>query len=154
LYGREPLLHPALSEMVRHSIDLGLSTYITTNGLLLKQKIATLYDAGLRNITIGFYGTAADYDFYVQRDRRFRRLEESVAAVRQRYGASISMQLNYLLMRPSCSLDALRSAWNFVQRYDLEFTTDLIHYSLPYFSEGPNHELQFREEDSSAIQDW
>jgi molybdenum cofactor biosynthesis enzyme MoaA len=154
LYGGEPLLHPALPKMVRHAIDLGLSTYVTTNGLLLKQKIKPLYDAGLRNITIGFYGTASDYDLYVQRDHRFRRLEESVATVRQLYGSAVSMQLNYLLMRPSCTLEALQSAWDFAQRYDLEFTTDLIHYSLPYFTDGANHELQFREEDYPAIQDW
>lgn len=154
LYGGEPLLHPALPKMVRHAVDLGLSTYITTNGLLLKQKVKRLYDCGLRNITIGFYGTAADYDNYVQRDRRFRRLEESVAAVRETYGRSISMQLNYLLMRPSCNLEALRNAWRFAEYYDLEFTTDLIHYSLPYFTDGPNHELQFREEDREAIEDW
>ena len=154
LYGGEPLLHPALPNMVRHAVDLGLSTYVTTNGLLLKQKIKPLYDAGLRNITIGFYGTASDYDLYVQRDHRFRRLEESVATVRERYGSAVSMQLNYLLMRPSCTREALQNAWDFAQRYNLEFTTDLIHYSLPYFTDGENHELQFREEDSPAIHDW
>ncbi len=154
LYGGEPLLHPALPKMVRHAVDLGLSTYVTTNGLLLKQKIEALYDAGLRNITIGFYGTASDYDLYVQRDHRFRLLEESIASVRQRYGSAVSMQLNYLLMRQSCTLEALHSAWDFAQRYDLEFTTDLIHYSLPYFTDGANHELQFREGDNSAIHDW
>lgn len=52
LYGGEPLLHPALPQMVRHAVDLGLSSYVTTKGLLLKQKIRLLYDAGLRNITI------------------------------------------------------------------------------------------------------
>ena len=154
LYGGEPLLHPALPKMVRHAVDLGLSTYVTTNGLLLKQKIEALYDAGLRNITIGFYGTTSDYDLYVQRDHRFRLLEESIASVRQRYGSAVSMQLNYLLMRQSCTLEALHSAWDFAQRYDLEFTTDLIHYSLPYFTDGANHELQFREDDNSAIHDW
>ncbi len=154
LYGGEPLLHPELPKMVRHAVDLGLSTYVTTNGLLLKQKIKTLYDAGLRNITIGFYGTASDYDLYVQRDHRFRRLEESVATVRERYGSAVSLQLNYLLMRPSCTLEALHSAWDFAQRYNLELTTDLIHYSLPYFTDGANHELQFRQEDHPAIQDW
>jgi cyclic pyranopterin phosphate synthase len=154
LYGGEPLLHPALAAMVRHAVGLGLSAYITTNGMLLKQKIKVLYEAGLRNITIGFYGTGADYNLYVQRDHRYRRLEESVAAVRDRYGSTISMQLNYLLMRPSCNLEALENAWKFAERYNLEFTTDLIHYSLPYFTDGPNHELQFREEHRAAIREW
>jgi MoaA/NifB/PqqE/SkfB family radical SAM enzyme len=154
LYGGEPLLHPGLPAMVRYAVDLGLSTYVTTNALLLKQKIKPLYEAGLRNLTIGFYGTGAEYDLYVQREERYRRLEENVAAVRDRYGSSISMQLNYLLMRPSCSVQALHNAWRFAERYDLEFHPDLIHYSLPYFSEGPNRELQFRDEDRPAILDW
>lgn len=154
LYGGEPLLHPALPEMVRHGIKLGLSTYVTTNGLLLGQKIIPLYEAGLRNITIGFYGTAAQYDGYVNRENRYPRMERSIAAVRDRYGSAVSMQLNYLLMRPSCNLKSLHDAWNFAQRYALEFTTDLIHYSLPYFTEGPNHELQFQQEDRQAILDW
>lgn len=154
LYGGEPLLHPKLDAMVRHAVDLGMSTYVTTNGMLLHQKIGLLYKAGLRNITIGFYGTAAKYDAYVQRDRSYRRLEENIAAVRERYGSSISMQLNYLLMRPSCSIKALHNAWFFAERYDLEFTTDLIHYSLPYFTEGVNGELQFRKEDNRVILEW
>jgi molybdenum cofactor biosynthesis enzyme MoaA len=154
LYGGEPLLHPALPAMVQRAVALGVSPYVTTNGTLLKQKIKALHEAGLRNITIGFYGTAADYDAYVQRDRRFRRLEDGVAEVRNRYGSSVSMQLNYLLMRPSCNLKALDNAWRFAERHDLEFGVDLIHYSLPYFTEGPNRELQFRPEDRPRIMEW
>jgi MoaA/NifB/PqqE/SkfB family radical SAM enzyme len=154
LYGGEPLLHPALPAMVRSALALGLSPYVTTNGTLLKQKIEALYEAGLRNITIGFYGTGKDFDAYVQRDGRFHRLEDGVAAVRRCYGSSVSMQLNYLLMRPSCNLGALRDAWAFAERHDLEFGVDLIHYSLPYFTEGPNRELQFRPEDRPRIMEW
>jgi cyclic pyranopterin phosphate synthase len=153
-YGGEPLLHPALPAMVQHAVALGLSPYVTTNGMLLKQKIKALYKAGLRNITIGFYGTGTDFDIYVQRDHRFRRLEDGIAAVRNRYGPSVSMQLNYLLMRRSCNLSALHNAWRFAERYDLEFTVDLIHYSLPYFTEGPSRELQFRQEDRHDILEW
>ena len=147
LYGGEPLLHPDLAEMVEHAVGIGLSTYVTTNGILLRQKINALFDAGLRTITIGFYGVSEIYDSYVQRGGRYHRLEEGVAAVRDRYGSLVSLQMNYLLMRPSCNLKSLYAAWDFAQRYDMEFTTDLIHYSLPYFTEGENRELQFREED-------
>ena len=116
LYGGEPLLHPALPQMVRHAVDLGLSSYVTTKGLLLKpKKIRLLYDAGLRNITIACKRPRRDYDRYVQRDDRFRRLEESVY-VREQYGSAVSMQLNYFLIRPSCTLEALQNAWGFAQR--------------------------------------
>ena len=151
LYGGEPLLHPDLPAMVRHAVELGLSTYVTTNGLLLKQKIERLYEAGLRTLTIGFYGVGADYDRYVQRDDRYRRLEESIAFVRERYGSEISIQLNFLLSRLSCNPEALAQAWEFARRYDLEFQIDLVHYSLPYFTMGPEEELQFRPGDRDAI---
>jgi MoaA/NifB/PqqE/SkfB family radical SAM enzyme len=151
LYGGEPLLHRQLPDMINHGISLGLSVYVTTNGLLLKQKIDELYQAGLRSITIGFYGTGHKYDAYVQRADRFARLEESIATVRERYGSAISLQLNFLLMRPSCNSASLHAAWRFAERYDMSFHIDLVHYSLPYFTEGPDHVLQFNEEDRPAI---
>lgn len=151
LYGGEPLLHPDLPAMVKHAVSLGLSTYVTSNGLLLKQKIDQLYRAGLRTLTIGFYGVGADYDRYVQRDGRYRRLEDNIAFVRERYGSEISIQLNFLLTRLSCNPDALAQAWDFARRYDLEFQLDLVHYSLPYFTLGPDQELQFRPSDRDAI---
>lgn len=150
-YGGEPLLHPDLPAMIVHARERGLDPYITTNGILLKQKIDALYEAGLRSITIGYYGMGADYDGYVHRDNQFQRLEESVRIVRERYGSRVDMQLNYLIMRPSCRVEDLRNAWDFALRYDLSFHTDLIHYSLPYFTEGPDRELQFRPEDEPKI---
>ena len=153
LYGGEPLLHRQLSEMVRHATNIGLSVYVTTNGTLLNKKIDELYEAGLRNLSIGFYGTNISYNSYVQRSRAFQHLETGVAAVKSRYGNTVSMQLNYLIMRPSCNLMALHEAWSFANKYDMTFHTDLVHYSLPYFSEGPDKELQFRVEDREQIEE-
>lgn len=150
-YGGEPLLHPDLPAMIVHARARGLDPYITTNGILLKQKIDALFAAGLRSITIGYYGNGADYDEYVHRANQFARLDESVRTVRERYGADMDMQLNYLIMRPSCEVKDMRTAWAFAQRYDMSFHTDLIHYSLPYFTEGPDRELQFRPEDEPKI---
>lgn len=151
-YGGEPLLHPDLPRMVAHSIGLGMNTHVTTNGILLGRKIGELYDAGLRNLTIGFYGTGAAYDAYVQRKSRFTELEASVAEARARYGSALHMRINWLLMRPSCNLADLHAAVRFAERYDLRIQVDLIHYSLPYFSEGPDRQLQFRPEDRPAIE--
>lgn len=151
LYGGEPLLHPDLPRIVRATLALGIKPYVTTNGVLLDRRVDALFDAGLRDITVGFYGTGDDYDDYVQRPGRFSRLENSIAAVRRQYGASIRLQLNYLLSRRSCSIEALQAAWSFAERFDMQFHTDLIHYSLPYFSEGPDQCLQFRQEDKERI---
>lgn len=153
LYGGEPLVHPGLAAMVRHATDLRLPTYITTNGTLLEQKIDELFAAGLRNISIGYYGEGDQYDQYVQRAGRYARLERGLEAVRRRYGKEVSIQLNFLIMRPSCNREALASAWRLAQRYDLTFNTDLVHYSLPYFTEGEDRELQFTEADRPSILD-
>lgn len=150
-YGGEPLLHPDIAEMVRHSVNLGLGTYITTNGMLLDRKLDELYEAGLRHLTLGYYGTGQKYDAYVHGVDRYRRLESGIAAVRDRYGEEIDIRINWLLMRPSCNLDDLHAAWEFAERYRLRIQIDLIHYSLPYFTEGPDRELQFRLEDRDAI---
>lgn len=152
LYGGEPLLHPDLPEMVRHSVALGLETFVTTNGMLLDRTFPALFDAGLRRLTIGYYGTDADYDAYVQRPDRFARLERNVAEIRDRYGSDVNIQINWLLSRRSCTEQALDAAIAFAERYDARIQVDLIHYSLPYFSEGPDRELQFRPEDRPAVE--
>lgn len=118
LYGGEPLLHPDLPKMIEHSVSLGLRTYVTTNGILLEEKIDELYAAGLRDLTIGFYGTGEEYDSYVQRRDRFAQLETGIAAVRERYGNRISLRMNRLLRRQSCSIAALHAAYSFAERYD------------------------------------
>jgi molybdenum cofactor biosynthesis enzyme MoaA len=152
LYGGEPLLHPDLPRVASHALGLGMSTYVTTNGILLGEKIDELYAAGLRNFTIGFYGVGDHYDVYVQRKDRFNRLRESLDRVRRRYGMGVSLQMNWLLMRPSCDLEAIKEAWRFAEEYKMQIQVDLIHYSLPYFSEGPGRCLQFRAEDRPAIE--
>lgn len=152
LYGGEPLLHRDLPEMVRHSVDLGLKTYVTTNGILLGRKIDSLYEAGLRSLSIGFYGLDDAYDSYVQRADHFRHLRESLTTVRRRYGSEVHLQLNYLIMKPTVSLEALRAAWEFAETFDMTFHTDLVHYSLPYFTEGPDHILQFSQDDRAALE--
>ena len=150
-YGGEPLLHRDLPRMIQHTVNLGLQPYLTTNAILLKDRIGPVYDAGLRNITVGFYGTGAKYDTYVQRRNRFAVMEEGIAAVRDRYGMDVSMRINWLLMRPSCNLDDLDAACRFAEKYALRIQVDLVHYSLPYFTEGPDRWLQFGPDDEPAI---
>ncbi len=137
--------------MVEHSVGLGLHTLVTTNGILLKEKIDDLYQAGLRNLGIGFYGTGEEYNLYVQRPEQFARMERGVAYTRERYGMEIDLRLGWVLMRPTCNLKAVREMWQFAERYHAPVGVSLIHYSLPYFTEGPNRELQFRPQDRDDI---
>ena len=152
LYGGEPLLHPDLPKMVAHCVKIGLRVYVTTNGILLREKVDELYAAGLRDFTIGFYGVKDHYDNYVQRKDRFAALEASLDYVREKYGLEIGLRMNWLLMRPSCSVEALREAWKYAVKYHFPMRVDLVHYSLPYFTEGPEKILQFTEADKPAIQ--
>jgi MoaA/NifB/PqqE/SkfB family radical SAM enzyme len=150
-YGGEPLLHPDLVRMVAHASSLGYEQYVTTNAVRLEQHVDALYDAGLRVITIGFYGVGDAYDRYVHRRGQFARVERGIAYARERYGSALLLRINWLLMRPTCSLEALHDMLAFAERYDLRVQLDLIHYSLPYFTEGPDSCLQFRPEDEAAV---
>lgn len=152
LYGGEPLLHRDIVRIVKHSTSLGLHTWLTTNAILLKKKVDALYDVGLRRISIGFYGTNEGYDAYVQKKDMYPRLEEGVAYVRKRFGNSVAMTLGWVLMHQNCTIEEVHRVWDFAKRYNTPIGVSLIHYSLPYFTEGPERELQFRPDDRPALE--
>ncbi|MBI5852862.1 MAG: radical SAM protein [Planctomycetes bacterium] len=151
LYGGEPLLHEDLPAMVEHAVARGLSPYVTTNATLLERRIDDLFRAGLRTITVGFYGTDEAYDAYTGNARGFAQMERGVAAVRERHGDAVRLRLNWLLMRPTANNASLDAALDFARRYQAPIQIDLIHYSLPYFTEGPDRCLQFRPEDEATL---
>ena len=152
LYGGEPLLHKDLPRMVETAASLQLNPCITTNGIRLGEKISDLYDAGLRAITMGFYGLEEQYNSYVQHKNSFASLEKSIAAVRDRYGMDVFLQINFLLAKPFCNLKTLQQAWRFAEKYQTGFQVDLVHYSLPYFTEGAERELQFTAADRTDLE--
>ena len=151
-YGGEPLLHPDLPRMVAHCGARGMRPYVTTNGVLLDRRIDELVAAGLRDVTIGFYGVGDAYDAYTQRPGLFAKVERSMAAVRDRHGERVDLQMNWLLMRPTASVEALTQALDFARRFRMRVRVDLIHYSLPYFQEGPDRCLQVRPEDRPQVE--
>jgi cyclic pyranopterin phosphate synthase len=151
LYGGEPLLHPDVVKITDHAVQSGLDTWMTTNAMLLDRRIDDLYEAGLRDISIGFYGTGDHYDSYVQKADRFDRLDRTLGDIRDRYGDDINIHLEALLMRPTVGLDALDRMWAFAEKHATPMWINLVHYSLPYFNEGQDRELQFRPEDRPAI---
>jgi cyclic pyranopterin phosphate synthase len=113
LYGGEPMLHPDLPDMIRHSQALGMDTYLTSNATLLEDRIDELWDAGLRWMTIGFYGIDAKYDGYTQRKGHYEKLRRGLEKTRAKYGDEFEMQLNFVLIRSTCNLSALQEAWEF-----------------------------------------
>ncbi|MGH8193217.1 MAG: radical SAM/SPASM domain-containing protein [Woeseiaceae bacterium] len=151
LYGGEPMMHKDLPRIVRHATDLGLHTWMTTNGVLLKKKFDALYDAGLREFSFGFYGIGDEYDQYVRQNRSYQRVADGLAYVRDRYGSDVKIKMDWLLMRPTCNLDTLRATWDFARRFNTPMYVNLIHYSLPYFTKRNQRELQFDAGDRPAI---
>jgi cyclic pyranopterin phosphate synthase len=152
-YGGEPLLHPDLPRMVEHATRLGLHSLLTTNGVLLENKFDELYAAGLHRISVGIYGTEESYDPYVQRRDKYGEIVRGIAHARQRGGKDLILVLGWLLMRPTCNLHSLHEVWELAKEFHAPIGVSLIHYSLPYFTEGPDRELQFRSEDKPAIEE-
>ena len=133
LYGGEPLLHPELAQMVKAAKRIGLSPYVTSNGILLNQKVDALYEAGLRLVTIGFYGFDVENVSYAGRSTYAESLERSLSYVRDRYGSDIELQLNFVAMGPTCRGQIWREAWALAKKYDMYFHIDLSSYSTPFF---------------------
>ena len=67
--------------------------------------------------------------------------------MRERYGDKVRLTLGWLLMKPTCSIDTVRETWQFAARYNAPIFINLVHYSLPYFTEGKDRELAFTEAD-------
>ena len=73
LYGGEPLLHRDLPKMIQVACGLGLIPYITTNAVLLGEKIDELYDAGPTITHDWGLRDHSSYDQYVQRADSYER---------------------------------------------------------------------------------
>jgi len=151
LYGGEPLLHPDLPQMIARGAALGLSMYVTTNGALLERRLDELVTSGLTSLTMGFYGTGEGFDTYTQRPGQRGAQERGLAALRERYGDQLEVQLNYVVVRPLASLVVLEDAWRLVEQYNLLLHLDLYGYSIPFFTSGPDDELRFLPEDRPVL---
>jgi MoaA/NifB/PqqE/SkfB family radical SAM enzyme len=152
LYGGEPLLHPGLSEMIRECDSLGITPFVSTNGLLLGKRLESLVSSGLRVITFGYYGYGPLYDTYVGKRGAWDKFEAGIFQARQTYGQELDMHMSFVLNTRTCMLTELDLAWAFAERYNLKFHVDLVHYSLPYFTEGPDRFLQFTPADAERIE--
>ena len=153
LYGGEPMMHKDLPRIVRHATDLGLHTWMTTNGVLLRKKFDALYDAGLREFSFGFYGIGDEYDQYVRQRNSYQRISDGLSYVRDRYGSSVTIKMDWLLMRPTCNIETLHATLAFAKRFNTPIYINLIHYSLPYFTKGDEVDLQFEAQDRPKIEE-
>jgi MoaA/NifB/PqqE/SkfB family radical SAM enzyme len=152
LYGGEPLLYPEITRLISHARDRGIFPSLGTNAILLDEDTTDeLYRSGLRALNVGVYGIGSDYDEYVGKAGSFAKMERNLTSIRSRY-PDVNLTLAWLVMRPTCSLDAVAGIWDFSKNLDVSFGPILIQYDFPYFSEGDNGELQLFEEDRSMLE--
>jgi len=153
-YGGEPSMINSsdLIEMIRYATELGLTSTLGSNGVMLTPDlIEKLYAAGLRRIAIGLYGTEEAYEHYVDREGVFEELEKNISFIVKEY-PHITITLGWLLMKPTCNLKSVDDLITFSKKYNLPFGINLVHYDFPYFvTEAEEASLLLEEEDLDEI---
>lgn len=150
LYGGEPTIHPDIVKIAQYSIQLGLDTYISTNGINLRNKVDELLQAGIKRYSIGLYGFKETYDEYVQIKGSYFKLIESLDYIKKKYGTEIEISIGFLLTKKNCNDKTILNLYKFVKKYQYPILINLIHYSFPYFTN--DEEFQFYIEDFEQIQ--
>ncbi len=154
-YGGEPIMinNSDLIEMVSYATKLNLISTLGTNGTMLTPKVMDrLYEAGLGRIAIGLYGTDETYTNYVQRENAFSALDNNLVYIRKTY-PKISISLGWLLMKPTCSKEAIEDVTAFVKKHKIRFSINLVHYDFPYFTSGIKEDIQLYEDDLPQIKE-
>jgi len=109
----EPLLNQQLFEMVKYAESKGVSTNLTTNGTLIREKIDSIFGSGLRGIAFGVY----DKGLFL---RNLPQIEELIAEKNRRgskipktylditiYKENISQILDLVRLAPELRVDAV-----------------------------------------------
>lgn len=154
-YGGEPIMvhNEDLIEMVSYATKLGLISTLGTNGVMLTPKVMDeLHEVGLGRLSIGLYGISETYNEYVQRADAFAKLEHNLAYIKKTY-PKISVSLGWLLMKPTCSKEAVEELTTFAKKHKLRFSVNLVHYDFPYFTNGIKDDLQLYESDLPQIEE-
>ncbi|HIP50749.1 MAG TPA: radical SAM protein [Campylobacterales bacterium] len=154
-YGGEPIMvhNEDLIEMVRYATKLGLISTLGTNGVMLTPKVMDeLHAVGLGRLAIGLYGISETYNEYVQRVDAFEKLDQNISYIRKTY-PKISLSLGWLLMKPTCTKEAVAELTTFAKKHQLRFSVNLVHYDFPYFTDGIKEDIQLYEEDLPEIKE-
>ncbi|MBN1827658.1 MAG: radical SAM protein [Deltaproteobacteria bacterium] len=71
----EPLLHPRLPDMIRHAHKQGYRTILTTNGILITQRLVyDLIAAGLNQVVVSIDGCSSDVFADVRNERSLEKI--------------------------------------------------------------------------------
>lgn len=154
-YGGEPIMahNEDLIEMVRYATKLGIISTLGTNGVMLVPKVMDeLHQAGLGRLSIGLYGIKDTYNEYVERVDAFEKLDSNLTYIKKTY-PQLSVSLGWLLMKPTCTKEAVEELTTFAKKHKIKFSINLVHYDFPYFTNGIKDDLQLYEEDLPQIKE-
>lgn len=122
LSGGEALLHPKISEFIKHARDNHIEPRLKSNGLLLtEKKMESLYQAGLRSIDVSLYGASNQVyeDFSGVREGYDKTLNGIIEARK----FDIEMSLNIILHIGN--VDQLGEMIELAHRYNMNFAVSL-----------------------------
>ena len=80
--GGEPLIYPALPELLHHAHSLGMFTTVTTNGLLLSQKRLEALRGAIDLMAISVDGVPESHDRMRNKAGAFNKMKEKLQLVR------------------------------------------------------------------------
>lgn len=123
LLGGEPLLRADLGALIAHARAHGLAVGLTSNGLLVPQRIAALRELTHLVLSLDAPGPANDT---VRGPGVFAAVEAALRAAR---AAGLRVKLNAVLSAPTAPhLDALLA---FADRHDLALTVNVVRHGAP-----------------------
>ena len=101
----EPLLNQQLFKMVKYTESKGVSTNLTTNGTLIREKIDSIFSSGLRKIAFGVY----DKELFL---RNLSQIEELIAEKSKRHSKIPKIYLDITIYKENLPqiLDLVRLA--------------------------------------------
>jgi MoaA/NifB/PqqE/SkfB family radical SAM enzyme len=118
LLGGEPLIRPDVADLIRHAREKGMSCLLSTNGLLVPEKINELKDLSAIVLSLDAAGPANDE---VRGEGVFEAAKEAVAAAKD---AGIPIKINSVLSANSAP--HLESFLEFLEDYDLSVTFNVV----------------------------
>jgi radical SAM protein with 4Fe4S-binding SPASM domain len=81
--GGEPLLHQGVFDIVSYAKNLGIKTCITTNGILIGEKIDEIYNSGLNVISISLDGLDETHDYLRGRPGLFEKVKSNILRLKE-----------------------------------------------------------------------
>lgn len=115
--GGEPLLHPALFDAVRRARALGMSTELTTNGLLVPERWREILDSGLNSLSVSLDGLAQTHDALRGRPGAWELAMRAVRLVSTGRGPTLSIHMTVT----RANVGEIEQVWRIAREHGASF---------------------------------